>query len=46
LDIFHITQDGKLKAIYRYKKPLWNGLLFHLNLLALRTEDNIIFHKI
>ena len=45
-DIFHITQDGKLKAIYKYKLPIWNIILFHSNLLSIRTGEDIIFHRI
>ena len=45
-DIFHITQDGKLRAVYKYKIPVWNITLFQPNLLTIRTEDNIIFYRI
>jgi hypothetical protein len=45
-DIYHITKDGKLKTIYQYQQPVWNALLFNYNLLAIRTKNNIFFHRI
>jgi hypothetical protein len=44
--IYHIDQHGTLLSIYQYKPSVWNAVLFASNILAIRTEKKIIFHKI
>jgi hypothetical protein len=44
--IYHIDKNGTLLSIYQYKPPVWNAVLFASNILAIRTENKIIFHKI
>jgi len=45
-NIYHISKDGILKKVYQYQQPVWNAITFGSNLLAIRTENNIHFHRI
>lgn len=44
--IFHIDKHGQLKAKCQYNLQPCNAILFGTDLLAIRTESTINFHKI
>ena len=44
--IFHISKDGKMKGSITYDRSPYNALLFHSNILAIRTEQNINYHQL
>lgn len=44
--LFHILKNGTLKIMEEYKPSPVNAILFDTNILAVRTKENIIFHKL
>jgi hypothetical protein len=44
--LFHILKNGKLKVMGEYKPSPINAVLFESNILAIRTKENIIFHRL
>lgn len=44
--LFHITSDGKMKDFLVYKSPPWNAILLNSNIIAIRTENTLNFHKV
>jgi len=44
--IFHIDKDGKLKAKREYTSQPWNAIVFGTDVLAIRTETSINFHRV
>jgi hypothetical protein len=44
--LFHILKNGKLKIMGEYKPSPVNAMLFGSNILAIRTKENIMFHRL
>ncbi len=44
--LFYISNDGKMKGSHMYKSPPWNAILFNSNIIAIRTENTLNFHKV
>jgi hypothetical protein len=44
--LFHILKNGQLKVMGEYKPSPGNAVLFGSNILAIRTKENIIFHRL
>jgi hypothetical protein len=44
--LFHILKNGRIKLIREYKPSPGNAVLFHSNILAIRTKKNINFHRL
>jgi hypothetical protein len=45
-NLFHILKNGKIKIRREYKPSPVNAILFHSNILAIRTNKNINFHRL
>ena len=44
--LFHIDSQGQMKSSHVYKSSPWNAILYHSNVLAIRTENSLNFHRI
>ena len=44
--LFHIDCNGQMKDLFVYKTPPWNAILVGFNILAVRTEHTLNFHKV
>jgi hypothetical protein len=44
--IFHIDKDGKVKQKREYTSQPWNAIVFGTDVLAIRTETSINFHRV
>ena len=44
--LIHINSDGQIKGLHTYQSPPWNAILYDSNVLAIRTENSLNFHKV
>ena len=44
--LFQITKDGQMQAVFQSDTSLWNAVLFTSHLLAIRTKHSVNFHHL